>query len=699
MPLPHESLVSFLERLRVLNHYDTAEWICSYRYPNILSSADDYRSLTRMTGLSIEDIFHLTLHRFAPSIMSPDELQRVQEVRIADAGMHLPAPWLPDAELEQYMRTPNRIVVCPQCWQEHQAILLPNSLRFITTCPWHQSVLVDRCPCGNRLMLPLKHGCCTACGTTFGALPTYSIDDHRPSLQMTALLWSAIGCSSESFPPASLGLPADHPLHDMHPSELFRFLWKFCRAIRGLDLHHDLFDRSRNVFGGHVEAPPSRMESASVNFLHTILVTLTDLLMNWPTGWSQLFAGIAESELQLGRYVESVLPLQLIEHFPIARWRWLYETWLTTVRETFGFNTAVSSWLPYCDAIQRRVSGSTPTPMFRRWNHHEPVEQQHRNQRHLLDLSQAATYLGVDEQQVVIMVAAGIIEALHGPLFDTSLVWVFDRDDLHRFLESLLASIPMNVDTYPEERDRSGIVTMTHVWQMLVDADISFARLVIDVQLGHLAAMRCDDALSFQSLVFEHRPIMDYIATYHGTPYCIALPIDSARIQLRCSYHMLRCWYSTGVLIPAWENIGFHDVFWFYYEEDVERVASYLTSEEAAQFLGVSIATLRRWIRADQIPAIKNSISMERGNPAMFDQEELAAWRYARLTREEAARLLGLSFRDMNNWVRDKKIVPMEVMENRRQWFSRQAVEELAQELQATLAARKIVSSKNSIEE
>jgi hypothetical protein len=230
MPLPHESLVSFLERLRVLNHYDTAEWICSYRYPNILSSADDYRSLTRMTGLSIEDIFHLTLHRFAPSIMSPDELQRVQEVRIADAGMHLPAPWLPDAELEQYMRTPNRIVVCPQCWQEHQAILLPNSLRFITTCPWHQSVLVDRCPCGNRLMLPLKHGCCTACGTTFGALPTYSIDDHRPSLQMTALLWSAIGCSSESFPPASLGLPADHPLHDMHPSELFRFLWKFCSS-------------------------------------------------------------------------------------------------------------------------------------------------------------------------------------------------------------------------------------------------------------------------------------------------------------------------------------------------------------------------------------------------------------------------------------------------------------------------------------
>jgi predicted DNA-binding transcriptional regulator AlpA len=141
---------------------------------------------------------------------------------------------------------------------------------------------------------------------------------------------------------------------------------------------------------------------------------------------------------------------------------------------------------------------------------------------------------------------------------------------------------------------------------------------------------------------------------------------------------LLRWWYGTGVLVPVREDIGFHEVCWQYSEADIRRVASYLTSEEAAQFLEVSIATLERWIQADQIPAMKNPLSMELDNPAMFDKQELTAWRNARLTRGEAAKLLGLSSCAMTEWIRDKKIFPMEVMVNGRQWYSRQDLEELA---------------------
>jgi predicted site-specific integrase-resolvase len=420
-----------------------------------------------------------------------------------------------------------------------------------------------------------------------------------------------------------------------------------------------------------------------VHFLHSILVNLTDLLISWPTGWTDLFTGIAE--LQSGRYVEKAFPKQMMEQFAGSRWKWMRDSWLTAFRETFGCNASVYPWIRYYDEIQAQVYPKTPTPVFRMWNYYSPLEIQVRKQKHLIGLSQAATYLGVDERQVVVLTAAGIIEAMHGPLFDESLVWLFDTDDLQRFLESFLAPIPLNLDSRPEKSELSIIVGITHVGQMLKDASISFARLFLDLQFDNLAVMRCNDVLSFQSLVFVQASIADYITRLRKTGDCTLVGMDEACTQLQCDHRLLRWWYGTGVLVPVREDIGFHEVCWQYSEADIRRVASYLNSEEAAQFLEVSIATLERWIWADQIPALKTPPWMALKNPAMFDKEELIAWRNARLTRGEAAKLLGLSSCAMTEWIRDAKVAPMEVMANGRQWFSRQAVEELAQELRSNL--------------
>jgi hypothetical protein len=365
-----------------------------------------------------------------------------------------------------------------------------------------------------------------------------------------------------------------------------------------------------------------------------------------------------------------------MEQFAGSRWKWMHASWLTAFRETFGCNASVYPWIRYYDEIQAQVYPKTPTPVFRMWNYYSPREIQARKQRHVINLSQTAAYLGVDEQQVVVLTAAGIIEAMHGPLFDESLVWVFDLDELQRFLEQFLALVPVN--DCSQKNHVTDRVCITHVGQMLKDASISFARLLLDLQLGNLAAMRCNDVLSFQSLVFEHRLILDYIDEYKEIGDCVLMSMDETCAQLQCDHRLLRWWYGTGVLVPVREDIGFHEVCWQYSEADIRRVASYLTSEEAAQFLEVSIATLERWIQADQIPAMKNPLSMELDNPAMFDKQELTAWRNARLTRGEAAKLLGLSSCAMTEWIRDKKIFPMEVMVNGRQWYSRQDLEELA---------------------
>src|SRR5215472_13102932 len=100
---------------------------------------------------------------------------------------------------------------CPLCWQEQKLILLPWSLRHVTTCARHQVLLVDHCShCGTRLQADWAKGSCRACQGNLADLPALSTAGHGPSLAISALIWSALGCNDESFPPQSLGLRADH---------------------------------------------------------------------------------------------------------------------------------------------------------------------------------------------------------------------------------------------------------------------------------------------------------------------------------------------------------------------------------------------------------------------------------------------------------------------------------------------------------
>ena len=83
VPVPLESLESFLERLRQVNYYEEATWFQEFlpgpyrQRLNLLRTATHYQALADLTGLSVEMLRRLTLHRFVPHYYTSEELSRL----------------------------------------------------------------------------------------------------------------------------------------------------------------------------------------------------------------------------------------------------------------------------------------------------------------------------------------------------------------------------------------------------------------------------------------------------------------------------------------------------------------------------------------------------------------------------------------------------------------------------------------------
>src|SRR5947209_3259207 len=83
VPFAYESMESFLERLRQVNYYEEATWFYEFlpapqqQRPNLLRSSMHYQVLADLTGLSIDALKELTLHRFVPYYYQPEEVSHL----------------------------------------------------------------------------------------------------------------------------------------------------------------------------------------------------------------------------------------------------------------------------------------------------------------------------------------------------------------------------------------------------------------------------------------------------------------------------------------------------------------------------------------------------------------------------------------------------------------------------------------------
>jgi excisionase family DNA binding protein len=707
-PVPLESLASLLERLRQANYYEEASWFRSLippshgQHANLLRAATNYRLLAELTGLAIEQLQMLTLHRFVPFYYPPEALPHLPQ-----EYDDLPTPmWEPRA-LELYVHGQQYWKVCPLCWKQHHAVLLPWSLRHVTTCASHRVLLVDHCrACGTPLRVNMAAGSCAACGEDIGRFVALPLDGHESSLVLTELVWSAAGCEAGVSPPGSLPVSPQHPLHQMSRTTLLHFLWRFGQLLVRHDPHNPLFDAAQSLFGAPWAAPPTFMRTTPVKDVHCVLVAVLTLLLNWPDALHMTFERIVAQERQETK-IHARFPYILAEEFVGSAWAWFHQGWIDFMQQRVGHSSLVYPWLRYYRTAQRSAEADIPPLLSQReaarllhvgerslrrsldkaelqatvrprrgsrreWQliGAESVQQLQAWRASFLTLAQTATYCGTSEDQVVALVAAGMLQADHGPLHDSIPTWSFAQDVPRQFLAKCLDHLP----TLPPSPADNTQLSLSQALRVLSPAGERLPGLLRAVQQGSLAAYHQPEAVGLQGLWFERSDVSARLEQVQQAKEHSTYTVEEVCALLHCKPPALRRWHRTGLLIPCKvENGPAGTRMWYAIQDVVVFRERYITTDRAAELLCCTPLTTQHWAKAGRIAAVTGP-DIDGSHAYRFDREALVQWRYERLTVGEAATLLGVSVSTIDRWAREGSIEPLPDMGGKQRWFAREAL-------------------------
>lgn len=362
-PLPLESLASFLERLRQLNGEEKS-WLKTLshpivrQHPNLLRAQKDYQFLAGLTGVvEIEKLYSLSLHRFVPAYYL-FEAWPIWPQEYDD----LSAPLWEIGGLDRFVHGQESGKVCPLCWRDQSAFLLPWSLRHITTCPIHQVFLVDRCTmCGNQLGALQSQGTCGNCGYMLDDLSTDEMEETEEQVELIDLLWSAIGCSDIPFPQSYPTLASNHPLRQMEPAALMQFLWYAGQFVLNRDPENPLFTwkQTQREKRGR-ETGYQLLKQTDVQTVHTVLLAMWRLLKGWPQSWYQLLDRLVGQEEPLEATPATCIPAVLKELFPGDAFIWIHHGWEDFMWQSHNHFIQLATWQRYWEATPRETRIKQP---------------------------------------------------------------------------------------------------------------------------------------------------------------------------------------------------------------------------------------------------------------------------------------------------------------------------------------------------
>ena len=99
---------------------------------------------------------------------------------------------------------------------------------------------------------------------------------------------------------------------------------------------------------------------------------------------------------------------------------------------------------------------------------------------------------------------------------------------------------------------------------------------------------------------------------------------------------------------------------------------------EAAKLLGVGKLTAQKWTREGRLAgACVSGPNVDARHGYLLNKEKLMQWRKERLTFGEAVQLLGVSKATLHRWVVENKIKPLDDREGKQRWFLKQDILEL----------------------
>ena len=304
----------------------------------------------------------------------------------------------------------------------------------------------------------------------------------------------------------------------------------------------------------------------------------------------------------------------------------------------------------------RLISRAAVLELRNRWNE-------------VVNRAEAAEWLGVTEQMIIDLVKANLLSAEHYPEEGYS-HWAFSRPALADCREKVFKYVESCSPPTADKKDTFvGLIGAARILFVVSLNAVAILRRVAEGKLRayHIAGQK----LNLGLLLFKRFDIEQYIQAIKSENGWISR--EALTKLLRVKDVTLTRWVREGLILPA----AIYGGAQYFHQEVVEKfIADHVTTEEAVKILGIGKLTIQKWARKGRLSsACISGPHIDGYHCYIFHRGKLVQWRSERLTFGEAARQLGVSCATLHRWVQEERLEPLNDMGGEHRWFSTRVIQ------------------------
>jgi DNA-binding transcriptional MerR regulator len=291
-----------------------------------------------------------------------------------------------------------------------------------------------------------------------------------------------------------------------------------------------------------------------------------------------------------------------------------------------------------------------------------------------LTLEQTATVCGVSTGAVRALVKARLLPALRGPAHGGASEWAFDKQAIRQTLSRLIGNLPIRLKAYSAD---DSCLTLSQALRIVTPAGIALPALLQAVENGQVACVRVTEDLTLSGLRFERASLLTFVAEKRPAEHDNVLSKEEVRQRLHCSASTLDRWHKTRLLVPCDQSMVGAKRRWHYRSQDVATFAErFITAKEAAFLLGCNQLTVQNRARTGALPAVSGQ-HIDGSHSYRFERAALLRLRQERISSREVKQQLGISKATLHRWVRQGRLTPLTRGRGKHCWFSAEEVRQL----------------------
>ncbi len=335
-PIQNESLDSYLYRIGNANYYETSNWykivfgLNNSINPNQFSDPFLIDKVSKFLRFSSSDIESMTIRSIAKNIVGKEKFS--------------------ESDTLKYITKMTRVKLCPFCYKENHAELLPWKVRSLTACPKHHVRLIDSCPnCHKQLHRTNR---CPYCHIEYVEKATL-ISDDSIAILYTKLIWSAITTNSSlPFSQSALQFP------ELTSSDFIQLVHSLGNLLVGYDglfsFVDDYYVKNPEKFGKLHRSKNRHTEDV----MHISGCCITKVLSNWPDEFRKVLAKllIIETEKLQKSEKGDIFPIRFIKlDLPASCKNLFWNEIVKFVEKTNYFSNNLCYWQNFINFSNKRT--------------------------------------------------------------------------------------------------------------------------------------------------------------------------------------------------------------------------------------------------------------------------------------------------------------------------------------------------------